>query len=290
MDLDRVVRKIKALGDAEVVNEEGVLLVDSKIKKEKISSLVEVSKVLDVLSPWKPFSYGGLGEAAESIPKKKYKILVKLTGALDVGAKSIYKRINSVRKDYVEEGYENVVYVEVVKKGGRVHFRVSCCAADVWDRKIEVFEYHFLVALENPTLVSEVADFLRVCWVFKVPLILIGEVDKSLIDKARQDTKNVPADFKVLISKSLPKGGKYIGFSKHALKAEKELISEFKKNKTILGKAPMENVILVFGNEKFGLSQDLREKCELFRLGSEVSKPLRGSHALSFVLGLYRSR
>jgi len=40
----------------------------------------------------------------------------------------------------------------------------------------------------------------------------------------------------------------------------------------------------------FGLSQELRNKLDYsFRLTKETKKPLRGSHALSYVMGLINS-
>ena len=280
LDLRLVKKKISSFGkNVDFVEENKVLLVlGDKLDVPSISSLAEVEKVLNVVSTWKALTSSDLREAASAV-KGKYKVVVKLD-VPDVSSKSIYKAINSVAKGFDEEDYDSVVYVEVAKKGGKKHFRLSIAAKGDWEREnLNAFEYPFVIALESPTLVSEVSDFLRACWVFKTPLMLFGEVDKNIIDKAREDTKNVPRDFKVLVSKSLPKNIVKLGFSKNGSNGENELIGSIKKGK----------FVLVFGNEKFGLSQKSRDDCDaLFSLGSGVSKPLRGSQALSYVLGIFR--
>ena len=70
-----------------------------------------------------------------------------------------------------------------------------------------------------------------------------------------------------------------IRFSKHSLKNEadmREIILQDKK------------IALIFGDDKFGLTQETRDKLDYsFRLTPETKKPLRASHALSYILGFY---
>ena len=47
-------------------------------------------------------------------------------------------------------------------------------------------------------------------------------------------------------------------------------------------------IALVFGDDKYGLTQETRDKLNYcFRLTPEIKKPLRASHALSYVIGFY---
>ena len=83
------------------------------------------------------------------------------------------------------------------------------------------------------------------------------------------------------ITNNLPKNITLIGFSKHAQKKEIELKEHLKTKKPLA---------LVFGDDKFGLSQETRDRMDImFRLTPELKKPLRASHALSYVLGIYTS-
>jgi len=286
LELDLVVKKISKLGtNVEIEKEDSLLVINGdNLDTKKIIELIEVERVLEVVSPWTSLnSYTLREEGAKAFDKlgnKKYKIFVRINSVFDISSKSIYKQINSVAAGYSEENYEGVMYIEVIKKYGKKYFRLSICYRQEWEREVAAFNYPFLIVLENPTLVSEVSDFLRICWVFKVSLMLVGNVDPSIIDKAKAETKNIPREFEVKINKSLPKDYTKIGFSKHAGLGEEELIKNIKKG----------NYALIFGNEKFGLSQKARDECDyLIRLGSEVNKPLRASQALSFVLGIYRA-
>ena len=73
-------------------------------------------------------------------------------------------------------------------------------------------------------------------------------------------------------------GGIKVGFSINSKLNENNFKEFYNKNKKL---------ILIFGNEKFGLTQNLRDKLDYsFRLTKETKKPLRASHALSYIMGL----
>ncbi|MEK6862734.1 MAG: hypothetical protein AABW57_01055, partial [Nanoarchaeota archaeon] len=101
----------------------------------------------------------------------------------------------------------------------------------------------------------------------------------NLINKAKQEAKGIPYEnFTLNINKKLE--GIKIGFSINSKLDEKDFKEFYNKNKN-------NKINLVFGNEKFGLTQELRDKLDhSFRLTKETKKPLRASHALAYILGL----
>ena len=139
----------------------------------------------------------------------------------------------------------------------------------------------FIVILENPGSVIEISDFLRICHIFKIPLYFLNTDSKFnfLLEKAKKMTKGIAYDnFKINIIKEIPKDFVKVGFSIKASKNEKDLVKIFENKK----------IALVFGDEKFGLKQETRDKMNFnIRLTPEIKKPLRASHALSYVLGIY---
>ena len=93
-------------------------------------------------------------------------------------------------------------------------------------------------------------------------------------------TKGIPYEkFNLTLSNELPKDYIKVGFSIKAKLNEKDLLKILQNKK----------LALIFGDEKFGLSQRVRDECNyLIKLTSETKKPLRASHALSYVLGFYK--
>ena len=136
------------------------------------------------------------------------------------------------------------------------------------------------IVLENPEDKEEIKDFLRLCYIFNLPLnILTNKNITNLINKAKEEAKGIPYEkFTLNINKKLD--GIKIGFSINSKLDENNLKKFYSENKN-------NKIILIFGNEKFGLTQNLRDKLDYsFRLTKETKKPLRASHALSYVLGL----
>lgn len=142
------------------------------------------------------------------------------------------------------------------------------------------------VLLEHPRLVEEVADVLRICLIFGLKLYVIHNNAKDferLLNAAKKITKGKLSDFPVEIVKNAHEAGDYgrIGFSKHALRDEKNL-KEFFKN------AAERKILLVLGNDTYGLSQKSRDELHtLFHLTPDYQKPLKANQALAYVLGLY---
>jgi len=143
------------------------------------------------------------------------------------------------------------------------------------------------VLLEHPRLVEEVADVLRICLIFGLELKVVhnnkNEFQK-LLNKAKSLTKGKLADFHVDVYKDLDEIRDYkkIGFSKNADDGEERLREVFKTH---------EKILLVFGNDTFGLSQEARDKVDmLIHLTPDYKKPLKANQALAYVLGMYSKR
>lgn len=192
---------------------------------------------------------------------------------------------STIKKKIAKLGFANGkinLLLEILKDNGKYFYRLFTMEKEekTMDKKL----YHNLsVILENPRLVDELSDFLRLCLIFDLNFDIIYDNKReasALIGKAKKITKGKLSDFNVNIYNSLKdvKNVK-IGFSKHAKKNEKDLKKFLLANK---------NVTLVFGNDTYGLSQDARDSCdELFHLTPDNEKPLKANQALSYVLGLY---
>ena len=102
----------------------------------------------------------------------------------------------------------------------------------------------------------------------------------KILNKAKKETKGIDYNkFNLKIVKDLPSGFSYVGFSKHSNENEKDM-----KNILLSDK----KIALVFGDDKYGLTQDVRNKLDFsFRLTPELKKPLRGNQALAYVIGVY---
>ena|SRR3989344_6352262 len=142
------------------------------------------------------------------------------------------------------------------------------------------------VLVENPRLVEEIGDFLRLCLVFGLKMIVVHDNKDEftrLLNKAKEATKGRLRGFDVSVFKDLSdvKGYVKIGFSKSAEKGEKDFAEFVKRNRD-------RKLLLVFGNDTFGLSQNAREKVDvMFHLTPDYQKPLKGNQALAYVLGIY---
>ena len=155
-------------------------------------------------------------------------------------------------------------------------------------KPIEIEYKNLYVVLEEPRLTEEISDFLRLCWIFKMPLYIItkkqNEVENAL-RKAKEITKGIVYEEMIInyipyLSKDYIK----VGFTKHATQNEKELVEFLDKNDE-------EKIMLVFGNDTYGLSQEVRDDLDYsFRLTPELNKPLKANQALSYVLGIFTGR
>ena len=291
LSLEKIKDKIRACGkEIKITEGDGHLEVEGAVEIEKVIQLNEILKVVEVKTAWNELQFKKLKEDALKTvegTEKVYAIKTKFYQKIPISAKSIYKQINPFLKHegFVpnETDWEKLLYVEFKKENNKAFYRIGYALREWWEKVQPMnVEFNFTAVLENPSLVEEVSDFLRLCWIFKLPLVIVTQ-DKvkveSILKKAREVTKGIEYEkFDLKITDQFPKG-MLVGFSKNAAKNEKELVDFFNKSN--------ERVYLVFGDDKFGLTQEARERMSvMFRLTPEVKKPLRASHALSYILGL----
>ncbi len=293
LDKDKLKSKIKSLDiSAAFDDDNGRLFVNSKLDPGMFLQFHEVSKLSIIFSYWKKFNFKSLKEICLKLCEIKninnYIIETKFHDKVPISAKSLYKHINPYLKHeniLVDEENGDIIYLEFKKIDGNLSYRVNYSKREYWKKlnSVDVDLNKFAAVIENPTLISEVSDFLRLCWVFKIPLYIVTK-DKTnfekVLKKAKEETKGIEYyNFKLNISDKLPSGFLLVGFSKHSSKNERDM------KEVILGE---KKIALVFGDDKFGLTQETRDKLDhSFRLTPETKKPLRASHALSYVLGFY---
>ena len=262
--------------------EDNGLIVDEL----KNIDITEIDKVYFLCSNWKSLDFNELKQdilnSLKLVHGKTFFAKTKFFDKIKISSKSIVKKVNSLMKKenipYVENG-EIEIFIQF-KRDKDIMYRLL-----MRENKVSVDKYNpdkLTVILEEPGSVIEISDFLRICWVFKLPLIIITRNSNKfdyLLNKAKKMTKGIPYEnFDLKIMENMPKEFIKIGFSIKSKNNEKDLMPLLQKK----------NIALVFGDEKFGLTQDTRNLCDhMVRLTSEPRKPLRASHALSYVLGLY---
>ena len=268
--------------------EEKYWIIDTN-NLEYLRSLQEISKILTKTTNWKRLNFKAIKkdslDTLKILDKKTYKIQTKFHDKIKISAKSIYKHVNPYLKyeEFIlEDNPEVILFIEFKKSKNEIYYRISFLLTKEQNKAIDL-KYPFTIIIENPRLVQEISDFLRLCWIFKMPLIIITKDNiDTLLNQAKKITKGIDyKTFSLTIANNLPKNITLIGFSKHAQKKEIELKEHLKTKKPLA---------LVFGDDKFGLSQETRDRMDImFRLTPELKKPLRASHALSYVLGIYTS-
>src|SRR3989344_3587561 len=166
---------------------------------------------------------------------KSYILKVKFLSKIPISGKSIIKKVNSsLKSGKFSENPEKIIYIEFIKKQSISYYRIFIIPNNYWEKfKMLKQDSNIEIVLENPEDKEEIKDFLRLCYIFNLPLnILTNKNITNLINKAKEEAKGIPY-------------------------------------------------------EKFALTQNLRDKLDYsFRLTKETKKPLRASHALSYVLGL----
>ncbi len=296
LDKDKLKNKIVDLdSSATFDDEEGYLFVNSNIQGEKFVELQEVAKIVCLFTDWKDFSFTTLKENCLNLVKKinikEYIIENKFHDKVPISAKSLYKHINPYLKheniNVNEKG--DIIYVELKKFNNKLKYRLGYSTQNLWQKNntIKADFSNFYVVLEEPRLAEEISDFLRLCWIFKLPLCILtkdqAKVEK-IVSKAKKITKGI--DYNKFTLKYIPHLSKdfiKVGFSKHSAQNEKDLLKFFKENED-------EMICLIFGNDTYGLSQEIRDDLDYcFRLTPETKKPLKASQALSYVLGFHTS-
>lgn len=214
---------------------------------------------------------------------KTFKVRVNFISKIPISAKSIIKRVNTLLKkeglSFSEEKADLAVYIEFDKDNKNKRYLIS-----MYELKPESkreYRQDRLIVLCFPGSVIEISDFLRISYVFKIPLVILSDKSSKFefnLNKAKKMTKGIYYEkFPLIIRETLPSGYVFIGFSKLASKNEKDLAFILKKKAKLA---------FVFGDEKFGLSEDFRSKMDIMiKLTQENQKPLRASQALSYVLG-----
>jgi tRNA G18 (ribose-2'-O)-methylase SpoU len=295
-DTSVLAKKISGLG-GKIIEDNGKELIVDAGSAEGLVSLSEAGWVAQPVSGWevmRGFDFSGVKENVLAAMKESgaegYAIRTKFHDKTKFSSKNVYKHLNPFLKKegfHFDEKSGVIIYVEFKRDENKVLCRVSY-SKDLLQKKLSAagVDYScFAVAIENPSLADEVSDFLRLCWIFKMPLYVVTK-DKDfgkVMSKAKEITKGIVYEqMKLEVVEQMPKGYVLVGFSKLASQNESEL------KQFILGKK--EKVCLVFGDDKFGLTQEARDRMDfMFRLTPETKKPMRASHALSYVLGIYTS-
>ena len=299
MDFDKLESNIKdcAFGLRTIFfdkkNNRFFLETDS-IDEGKLRKMAEISEVLPVFIGYKRFSsFSDFNLDILSCFKgvlskpKTFKVKVKFMSKIPISSISVIKRINTLLKKegllFNEENPDIYIYVEFDKDNKGKKYLISMYNKE--NTQKQEYSSDRAIILCNPGSIIEISDFLRLSYVFKIPLIIISENTpkfKFSLNKAKKITKGIAYDgFPLKIMVGLPQGYIFVGFSKLATENEQDLIPVLTKKAKLA---------FVFGDEKFGLSDKLRNKMDyMVKLTTEQRKPLRASHALSYVLGLEKA-
>src|SRR3989344_2159269 len=249
----------------------------------KLKYFKEIERILIFEKDMTSFSQESLRESVLRIAGKfkDAKIKIKVYNAR-IPENAIKKKIIKLIK--FNEDSENNLLIEVFNDKG-MYYRILSFKNEV--KLGDKNKYRNLsVLLEHPRLVEDVSDVLRLCLIFGFELKVIHN-NKSeflkLLNKAKSITKGKLSEFNVDVYRDLNeiKNFKKIGFSKNGNENEEKLKSVFKSD---------EKILLVFGNDTFGLSQDSRDRVDmLIHLTPDYKKPLKANQALAYILGVYYS-
>ena len=250
------------------------------ILKGDVQDLPEIDSILHEERPLSLLQWGMLRKDLQALKEKlgSYALEIKTYSGVRIPKSTIKKKL------HLEAGSGVNVLLEIVKDKGKYFYRLF--TASVQEIKTPKTFKHLSVLLENPRLADELSDFLRLCLIFGAEFKIIHPQKKQatqLIGKAKSLTKGRLSDFDVEIVSSVRdlEGYAIIGFSRHVKKTEKDLQQFFLKHKN-------KKILLAFGNDTYGLSQEARDSCDaLFHLTPDYEKPLKANQALSYVLGLY---
>ena len=274
---DKIKTKLK---DSNFYEDQGLILETTQNIKE-IIYFEEINKILPLYKGWQKFNFKDFKNNFNNLNIKTHLVKIKFINKIPISTKSLIKKINSVLKSKYSENPEKIIYIEFIKKQNIPYYRTFLIPINYWEKfKMEKNKLNFEIVLENPQDKEEIKDFLRLCYIFNLPLNILTNKDiTNLINKAKQEAKGIPYEkFTLSINKKLD--GIKVGLSINAKLNEQDFKEFYSKNKN-------KKIILIFGNEKFGLTQNLRDKLDYsFRLTQETNKPLRTSHALAYILGL----
>ncbi len=294
IDKNMLKSKIKDIdNNAKFEDEDHSILLTTQSEPEKLLKFQEISKISILATGWKDFSFKNLKEECLKLCKenniKNFKIETKFYDKVPISSKSIYRHINPYLK---HEGIlfnkdENMILIEIKKFGKILKSRLSYSTHKLWNKinPIGLDLSNIYVVLEEPRLPDEISDFLRLCYIFKMPLIILTKDKENIkkpLEKAKKITKGIDYEnFDLRFLPHLSKDFIKVGFSKHSTDSENNLMNFFKENHEY-------KICLIFGNDTYGLSQNVRDDLDYcFRLTPEIKKPLKANQALSYVLGIY---
>ncbi len=279
LDEEILKNKIKKVIQAEFYENNGLIL-ETKEDIEKILYFEEIEKILPTYKDWQKFNFNNFKNNF-NINIKDYLVKIKFINKMPISSKSLIKKINSVLKNHNEKNPENIIYIEFIKKQNIPNYRIFIAPINYYEKfKMDKNKSNIEIVLENPQDKEEIKDFLRLCYVFNLSLNILTK-NIGLVEKAKQEAKGIPYEnFSLNINKRIE--GIKVGFSINSRLDENNFKEFYNKNKN-------NKINLIFGNEKFGLSQDQRNNLDYsFRLTQETKKPLRASHALAYLLGLIK--
>ncbi len=292
IDLDKFKEKIREkLGATKIIYDNDRLMVECESDAASLSGLHEIQKIYTVNKDWTKLDFKKMKkEALDAVMNNKYYLIeTKFFDKIPISAKSIYSHINPYLK---HEGIipdknnpEIILHIELKKENNKIYYRICTKAGMIKNSLMQLDFSNFYAVLEEPRLAEEISDFLRLCFIFNMRLLILTDKEDNivkLLKKAKEITKGIDYNkFNLKLIPHLSKDFIKVGFSKHCNKNEADLIKFLKENKD-------SKICLIFGNDTYGLSQNVRDDLDYcFRLTPELKKPLKANQALSYVLGLY---
>ena len=179
IDLDKLKTKLKELG-ANIIEKEddNLLFTFGKLELDKVKSLQEIKQVIELYNDWKELDFKTLQNDCLKLAKtykiKNYAIKTNFLNKIQISAKSIYKHVNPYLKheDIIpDEESNNQIYIQI-RKDGKIAYRIGYSQIEIAKREDKK---KFSVVLEHPRLSSEIGDFLRLCWIFRLKLIIVTD-------------------------------------------------------------------------------------------------------------------
>lgn len=255
--------------------------ISGNIGLEELKKIAEIDKIFIEEKDISSFKLEDLRKDIESIGKKFTNFNLQIKSSIKIPNSSIKKKLLPVLKE--DESSKNKIILELFKEQGKNVYRIFSYQ-EILNKDKSKYS-NITVLIENPRLVEEISDFLRLCLIFNLKFKVIhdnkNEFEK-ILNKAKSITKGKLSDFNVEVIKDLNQVQNVIkiGFSKHAQKDEKDFTEFLKKND--------KKLLLIFGNDTFGLTQKTRDKLDYcFSLTPDKVKPLKANQALSYILGIY---
>ena len=262
------------------------LRVEGNCSVADFFSFSEVSRVFLVEVVESPLELSFFRSAVVDVAKKytSFQLQVKAYPGVGIPASAFKKKLAgpfiTAGVSIVEEA-SVVLLLEIYKESGRLFYRLLTSSVA---QKLPSSSSSLTIVLEEPHLAEELADFLRLCYIFSLRLIVVHKdhaAASTLIGQAKKLCKGRLSTFDVRVVRHLRSvEGLLVGFSRHARDGESSCSSFLRSHRK-------EPLVLVFGNDLYGLSQQSREALYVcFSLTASPQKPLKGNQALAYVLGM----